>query len=248
MSRKRLRNPVAAATLALLAASWSVPLHADGGRPSISANVALGTDYVFRGVSQTLGGAAAQGSVGFELASGLYGYVWGSNVDFVPDDGIDDGAKVEIDTAIGFATGLGERWSVDGLLVHYAFPGMLDAAGSDYLEVIASLRFDDGHARTHAATIAISDDVFGSGKAGLYYGLQSEVRWNPAYTLAAEFGRYDLDDAWGASYSHAGVSLSRSFDILSVTLAVNAAFGETGALFPAQSVGTRAVLTLELGW
>ena len=90
--------------------------------------------------------------------------------------------------------------------------------------------------------------MFGSGRAGLYYGLQSEIRWDPGYALAAELGHYDLDDAYGASYSHAGLSLCRSFDILSITLAVNTAFGETEALFPDQSVGTRAVLTLGLDW
>jgi hypothetical protein len=50
------------------------------------ANVALTTDYVWRGISQTQKAPAIQG--GFDLAhdSGLYIGVWASNVNFVDDD------------------------------------------------------------------------------------------------------------------------------------------------------------------
>ena len=50
-----------------------------------SANVALTTDYVWRGTSQADNGPAIQG--GFDLtAGGFYGGVWGSNVDIDDDD------------------------------------------------------------------------------------------------------------------------------------------------------------------
>lgn len=236
--------PGARRVLTVLTVLSGGPLYAGDLPPSIGANLALGTDLAFRGVSQTLGGAALQASLGVEFSSGVYGYVWGSNVDFVPDGGVDDGATVEIDTAVGFATNLSDRWAIDGMLVHYAFPGTVDGAESDYVEVVASLRLDD----RHGATIAFSGDVFGSGEAGLYYRLASDIRLDANHAVAVGLGHYDLDDAYGASYSHVDLSLRRSFDTLSVTLAMIRTFGDAGVLFPEPSVGTRAVLTVGFDW
>ena len=80
----------AAATLMLLAG----PVFADGykrgslkdapkpeERCKHSANVALTTEYVFRGISQTKEGPAIQG--GYDLTCGIfYAGVWASNLDW----------------------------------------------------------------------------------------------------------------------------------------------------------------------
>jgi uncharacterized protein (TIGR02001 family) len=79
----------AAATLMLLAG----PAFADRYKGSLkdtpkpeerckhSANVALATEYVFRGFSQTSRGPAVQG--GYDLTCGIfYAGVWASNLDF----------------------------------------------------------------------------------------------------------------------------------------------------------------------
>ncbi len=48
---------------------------------SLSANIGLTTEYVFRGYSQTAEGAAVQG--GFDATCGLfYAGVWASNLDW----------------------------------------------------------------------------------------------------------------------------------------------------------------------
>lgn len=232
------------ARAALIAACVAAPLTASAEQPRISANVTLGTDYVFRGVSQTLGGGAAQASVGVEFESGFYGYVWGSNVDFVPDGEVDDGADIEIDSALGYAADLGDSWSLDTMLVHYRFPGTVDAASYDYLEAVATLRLAD----RYAATVAFSDDVFGSGKAGLYYSIEADVAAFADYAMTLSLGHYDLGDAYAASYSHAGVALRRHFDTVSIALTVHDTFGDVESLFPGDAVGARAVLTVGLDW
>ena len=53
-----------------------------------SGNVALTTDYVWRGVSQTDEGPAVQGGFDYEHESGFSAGVWGSNVDFDGDTGV----------------------------------------------------------------------------------------------------------------------------------------------------------------
>ena len=76
-----------AATAAL--AVTSVAHAADG--PSLSANVGVASDYVFRGVSQTNGDPEIFG--GLDLTAGqAYAGVWLSNVDF------GDGTRIEYDT------------------------------------------------------------------------------------------------------------------------------------------------------
>ena len=82
---------------------------ADEQSATVSASLTLGSDVLFRGVSQSLGGAAAQAAIDVEFESGVYGYVWASNVDFVPDGEPDDGARVEIDAALGYTRELNDQ-------------------------------------------------------------------------------------------------------------------------------------------
>src|SRR5262249_58177814 len=54
-------------------------------RCKLSANIALATEYVFRGFSQTSEGAAVQG--GFDATCGMfYAGVWASNLDWGATD------------------------------------------------------------------------------------------------------------------------------------------------------------------
>ena len=48
---------------------------------SLSGNVSMASDYLFRGISQTGGDAAIQGGLDYSHSSGFYLGTWGSNVD-----------------------------------------------------------------------------------------------------------------------------------------------------------------------
>src|SRR5262245_47643526 len=62
-----------------LVGAMSLPAKADG--PSLSANIALTSDYIFRGISQTSANPAVQG--GFDATWGIFwAGIWASNVDF----------------------------------------------------------------------------------------------------------------------------------------------------------------------
>ncbi len=70
---------------------------------TISGNVALATDYAFRGVSQTDESPALQG--GFDATfgdSGFYAGTWASNINFGTG-----GANLELDVYGGYKTTLG---------------------------------------------------------------------------------------------------------------------------------------------
>lgn len=75
-----------------LFAAASAPAFAEDSKLGISANVALTTDYVFRGISQTLNDPAVQGGLDATWNMFYVGF-WASNVDF----GAGDPADLEID-------------------------------------------------------------------------------------------------------------------------------------------------------
>ncbi len=80
----------------------ATPLMASAeGFGTVSANVALVTDYYFRGISQTDNDGAIQGGFDWSHDSGIYAGVWGSNVDF-------GDTHIELDTYIGFANDIGD--------------------------------------------------------------------------------------------------------------------------------------------
>ncbi|WP_275100372.1 TorF family putative porin [Sedimenticola hydrogenitrophicus] len=99
----------------------------------ISGNVALTSDYVWRGTSQTDNGPAIQGGFDYAHASGFYVGVWGSNVDFKSD------ANVELDLYGGYSTELGNGLGVDVGVIHYDYPS---ESNLNFEEVYLGLSYD----------------------------------------------------------------------------------------------------------
>lgn len=84
-----------------------------------SASVALTTDYVWRGISQTQNDAAIQGQFDVAHESGLYLGVWGSNVEFGGPE------SLELDAYFGFANEIdlaGTAVTYDIGWLHYEYP------------------------------------------------------------------------------------------------------------------------------
>ena len=117
-------------------ASAAAPAEEDSSWGKIAGTVALTSDYMFRGISQTDNDPAVQGSLEYSYNTGFYNITpylgfWGSNVDF--NDGGD--AHVELDTTFGFRGDLldtGVSWDLGG--IYYAYPGAgrLDGESSNY--------------------------------------------------------------------------------------------------------------------
>ncbi|MEM7661067.1 MAG: TorF family putative porin [Pseudomonadota bacterium] len=129
MLRKLCTSAVCAA--ALMCAPAVAQEEDEGGLTflggSFSANVAITTDYTFRGISQSSSDAAIQG--GFDWASDLF-YVgtWGSTVDFNDDlsnpitgEQISDGSSTEIDFYAGFTPSVGDV-GLDFGFIYYLYP------------------------------------------------------------------------------------------------------------------------------
>lgn len=130
---------------ALEPATQDVTLDASeiGAKSSItlSANVALTTDYRFRGVSLSGGDPAIQG--GFDLAhsSGLYVGTWASSI-----SGGELYGDMELDIYGGWSGNLSEAVTFDIGAVYYLYPTEDVGADTDYYELLASLGFTLGPA------------------------------------------------------------------------------------------------------
>jgi len=121
-----LQRIAGGAATAVAVLMFAAPAYADGmsgsikdspveaRRCTLSANAALATEYVFRGFSQSSGGAAVQG--GFDATCGMfYVGVWGSSLDW---DGL---ATMELDAYAGVRLKTG-RIAWDLGVIYYAYP------------------------------------------------------------------------------------------------------------------------------
>jgi uncharacterized protein (TIGR02001 family) len=186
---------------------------------AFSANVAMTTDYVFRGISQSDEAPAVQG--GFDYSAslldqagpvngvGMYLGAWASNVDFDDTDAVDtngdgvadivdpDGASIEIDYYGGlnwefaFLPGLG--WSVGA--VYYDYPGSDGSLQYDYVEADGGLSYDFGLAAA-SAHVYFSPNYFGANTyEAWYFSGDLEIPLPRTFSLTGHIGRMDIKNS-----------------------------------------------------
>ncbi|MGI9206144.1 MAG: TorF family putative porin [Woeseiaceae bacterium] len=208
----------------------------------LGGSATVTSDYIFRGVSQTLGRPALQASVDFDHDSGFYAYVWGTNVDFYPDVETDDGARTEIDFAAGYVAEIGDRWSIDTMFVRYVFPGTRSDFNYDYNEVLSTLRFDD----RFGVTVAYAGDVDGTATASWFYKADAGFELPATVALDVSYGYFDLAPAYGTGYTFVSAALTREFGEAAATLAFYSAFNGSEQIFFEQAEGSRLVFSIDL--
>ena len=98
---------------------------ADAGY-SVTGNVALVSDYVYRGLTNSWGGPAVQGGGDLTMKNGLAAGIWASNT----SDKSFAGASVEIDVYANYGRQFNDDWSWRVGFYSYLYPnGNLTAAG-----------------------------------------------------------------------------------------------------------------------
>lgn len=90
---------------------------------TVTGNVGLFSDYLYRGISQTGQKPAIQGGFDYAHASGLYAGVWGSNISWLSDAGVATGASLELDTYFGFKSSFATDFYYDAGFLRYNYPG-----------------------------------------------------------------------------------------------------------------------------
>ncbi|RNF83612.1 TorF family putative porin [Montanilutibacter psychrotolerans] len=224
-----------ASTIATLAVLALVMAMTDA-QAGIAGSVAVTSDYVFRGVSQTNREPALQGGIEFAPASGsgFYAGAWGSNVSWLSDlsaVGAPVSNSVELDAYAGYRGKLGQRVSYDVGALYYAYPGDYPSGfnSPDTGEVLvgatvsltdtASLGAKYSHAITDLFGFADSD---GSG----YLDLSLNWQFVPGWTLNVHGGKQWIENNADFAYADWKVGVSKAFDN---GISLTAAYSDTDA-------------------
>lgn len=188
------------ASSALMATSTAMAWESADGMHEVTANVLLGSDYVFRGISNTDNNPTIQGGLDYGHASGFYAGTWASNVDFDDPD-----FTSEFNIYGGYGNEIGETGiGYDVGVLRYIYPG---AGGSgDFNEVYGSLSYS-----YFSFGIAHSSNFLNSGDDGTYYNLGFEYGLPYEITLFAGIGYQDLDSDIGESYTDYLIGVSKTF-------------------------------------
>ncbi len=88
---------------------------------SLSGNVALTTDYVWRGMTQNGGDPSISGGFDLEDDSGFYLGVWAANV--AASDGTDTGS-IELDGYLGYSGSFNDDSGYDVGFIAYTYPAV----------------------------------------------------------------------------------------------------------------------------
>lgn len=180
--------------------------HMSNSSISLSGNVAIVTDYVFRGISQSDENFALQGGFDAEHDSGLYAGVWASNVDF--NDG--DEADIEIDLYAGYG-GEVNGVSYDAGVLYYAYPGADDTLDYDFWEVYGSLGYDFDFASANIA-VNYSPEFFGDSGEAVYTNLNIDVPITDALSFGTGIGYQSIEGNNTEEYTDWRASLNYAYN------------------------------------
>jgi uncharacterized protein (TIGR02001 family) len=217
LSEKFMKKLVHALVLTGLVGVPTVAMAAEESPHSLSANVGLYSDYVFRGISQTGGEPAIQGGLDYSHASGFYLGTWASNVGWLEDFQGYQSGNVEIDVYGGFRGDIGQTgltFDVGG--IQYMYPGTNNSGANDAdtTEVYAALGWKWF---TVKYSYYVSDEVFGFGnltpgntgdaQGSDYLSISASVPvGETGLTLGASWGTFKFENNGAADYEDWKVS------------------------------------------
>ena len=197
-------------TKVLLASALLTSSSMAAAEVTFSGNVAMTTDYVYRGISQTDSGAAVQGGFDLSHSSGFYAGVWASNLDFGDD------ADIEIDYYFGIGGEFSNKIGYDIGVIYYGYPDSSDADNGDYdfTEVYGGLSYDFGPAAL-SGSLAYSSDFFGTGTGdATYLTVGLDIPLPSDFALSLHYGTSDIDGENGNAdfdYDDWKIGLSKSY-------------------------------------
>jgi len=151
----------------------------------VSGNVAIQSDYVWRGYSQNMEDPSIQGGFDWEHDSGFYLGIWGASVDFGGPE------STEGDIYAGFAGELEKGLGWDVGIIEYTYHGSDGASDANFTEYYLGLSYE-GFGVSYAFGDEFGDNL------ELSYGYD----FDQGFTLSAAWG--DYEDAW--QYWRVGIS------------------------------------------
>lgn len=110
---------------------------------TLTANVGVFSEYIFRGISQTAGKPALQGGFDYAHSSGFYLGTWGSNISWLEDFGAYSRSSLEWDFYGGYKASFpaAADWTYDVGVLYYYYPGKRNpgVVNADTLELYGAI-------------------------------------------------------------------------------------------------------------
>ena len=188
---------------------------------TLSASVTLATEYLYRGVSQTNGDPAIQGSFDYAHSSGFYAGVWASSIEL--NSGTTNEASIELNYYAGYTFDL-YGLSYDVGYLYYMYTGQNVDIGEpemDFSEIYASATktFNMDYSPTASLGVAWTPDYSGGFDDGVYVNGSLSIALPMGISPYFSAGWQDLatgSKSSGLDYFHYAVGAS--VDIGAITL------------------------------
>lgn len=167
-------------------------LVAGQGSAQISANVALTSDYVWRGISQNNGDLALQGGFDYTNENGFYAGTWGSNVSF-------GNTSTELDLYLGWTNDFESGLGLDVGVIQVLYLGASNSSSGNYKEAYFGLSHSG-----FSAKYVLGDEFSNYWETGYEHSFDK-------VTVGALYGDYD-------TYSYYKVGISGEIGGIGVSL------------------------------
>lgn len=210
-------------SLAALAGFSSVAQAGDNPWGPFTGGATLTSDYRFRGISQTDRDAAVQGWVQYDHASGFFGNIWASNIDFNDTTSYD--SSVEVDLTAGYNFKLGPDTTGSAKVLYYWYADANTPANApdyDYWELMGTVGHNFGKFSV-SGELAYSPDFFaGTGDAWALTGgatypvMDTFLFFTGGLTASAHVGHQWLD--LGTDYVYYDIGATAAWEQFSVDL------------------------------
>lgn len=205
---------------------------------TVTSNVSLVSDYLYRGISQTGQKPAIQGGFDYAHSSGFYAGAWGSNISWLSDAAVATTASLELDTYAGYKGAAGNV-SYDVGFLRYNYPGtyITGAVKADTNEIYGAV----GYSIVTAKLSYSLGDLFGvpNAKGSTYMELNASYPIaDTGVTVGAHLGKQSYKGSTAdalaaagttATYTDYKLSASKDFSGYVVGLAYSSTNAKTGA-------------------
>lgn len=202
--------------------------------------VAITTDYVKRGVTQSDGNPALQLGGEIDFANGFYLGAWGSTID------ISNGANRQRDREVvyysGYAFDLTKSWRMTASAVAYEYPGQSGNVDYGYQEYSIDANYDD---RVWLA-YSYSPDLYHTGSSSTNVDLFAEWPIDGTWSIGAGAGHYDTSNLTGSSYLYWQLGVTGSFKWADVDLRIHATDRWVQIISTPDRAKTRVVLKIRI--
>lgn len=194
----------------MVALPFASPVAAQGtGDSKLSGTAIYITDYIWHGYSKSDGNGVFQANLDYQHASGVFGGLWVSMVDFGDDRFFNNVSEVELIPYLGYTFNLSEDWHGDLHWRRYIYNGDFFGEPGDYNEFSASVSFRD----LLTASVGVTDDGYGRGGVYADYELMGQYPLTDFIDFSAKVGYVQSREALNFDYLYwdAGVKFYYQF-------------------------------------